>query len=475
MIQQCPRCERIVSDGACSVHPTATLEAAMIGRYRLWHSLGEGGFGEVFAGRHVDLDRPAAIKILQSTSDTAMARFRQEGQALWALSREAPHAHLVQVYDMNLEGRVPWMAMQLIDGTTLAAHIKHGPRPISEACALFAQAADALEHIHRAGWVHRDIKPGNIMIERLSSGLNARLVDLGIARPLRHALALTDGHAPHTPAYAGPEWGEADALLGPAYDVYSLGVCLYQTISGVNPYLAGSWVECLDRHRKGLSKRLADAVEGVEPTLDNLVSRMLATDPAARPTAAQVRDALRPAVAVAPTLDETVEPPPRASARAPWPLLAVVALVAVITLLALKPAPSVQDAALPPLDAAVPDAAPPDVAPQPVVVELKVPGGGVVLTHLIRTGTKGLRLQKDLRSPMVPVRKVVDGERKLGPLGVNAGVTLISCGGRPMATGDDLIDCVSRPFRGASTAKNGAEVELVTSLGVLLLDLPGPL
>jgi eukaryotic-like serine/threonine-protein kinase len=189
------------------------------GRYRLERTLGRGGMAAVWLGHDEVLERPVAVKVLSDTiaSDPGfVARFRREAQTAAGLS----HPNLVGVYDFSDEGERPYLVMQLVPGEDLAARLERGEGVDCERLA--RELLEAVAHIHDAGIIHRDIKPGNIVIEPDGT---AKLIDFGIAQP-RDATALTrTGLILGTERYAAPEVMEGKAASERS-DLYSCGVVL---------------------------------------------------------------------------------------------------------------------------------------------------------------------------------------------------------------------------------------------------------
>ncbi|HKH64541.1 MAG TPA: serine/threonine-protein kinase [Solirubrobacterales bacterium] len=287
------------------------------GRYRLERMLGRGGMAAVWLGQDEVLERPVAVKVLSDTiagDPGFVARFRREAQVAARLS----HPNLVGVYDFSQEGERPYLVMQFVPGENLAAHLERGAEVDCEQLA--RELLEAVAHIHAAGILHRDIKPGNIVIE---PGGTARLIDFGIAQP-RDATAMTKtGLILGTERFAAPEVMEGHAATEQS-DLYSCGVVLRS---------------CEGPHSRAL---------------DEVIRWLTADDPGARPSSA--RQALARLERSEPVLEQptqafTPEParseppsPPAApvrstSHRGRWgavaALLAIVAALAVVALIAL--------------------------------------------------------------------------------------------------------------------------------------------
>jgi serine/threonine protein kinase len=192
-----------------------TGPAARIGKYELVELLGEGGMGQVWKARDTDLGRWVAVKLLKNPEPEERARFRREAETAARLS----HPNIAAVY----EAGDTFIAMQLIDGRTLAAMPRGDPRTLA---LRVRDAALAAHHAHRQGVIHRDIKPANIMIESAGGG-RVFVTDFGLARGMTVDSRLSaSGVVVGTPAYMSPEQARG-APLDARTDVYSLGATLY--------------------------------------------------------------------------------------------------------------------------------------------------------------------------------------------------------------------------------------------------------
>jgi serine/threonine protein kinase len=206
------------------------------GRYRILQCLGKGGMGTVYLAHDTSLDRRVALKVPHWTTENspqALARFLQEARAASALR----HANICPVYDVGEAGGVPYLTMAYIEGRPLSEVARSdGPAPQQQAAALVRTLALALEEAHQCGILHRDLKPSNVMITPRGEPV---IMDFGLARRVNQAGArLThSGMLLGTPAYMAPEQvtGERGAV-GPQADVYSLGVILYELLTGRLPF-----------------------------------------------------------------------------------------------------------------------------------------------------------------------------------------------------------------------------------------------
>ncbi|MGV9764213.1 serine/threonine-protein kinase [Micromonospora tulbaghiae] len=308
----------------------ATLQAGRLlaRRYRLIDRIGAGGMSVIWRARDEVLDRVVAVKVL-APSLAADARFRDMVREEARSAAQLDHPHVTAVHDYGEtvapDGSITsFVVMELLSGEELEHLLTQGPLPWPAAVETGAQVAEALAAAHRLGIVHRDVTPANVMM----TGTGAKVLDFGIATRIGTPDDDEDGGTFGTPAYVAPERLDG-APAQPATDVYSLGVLLFETLTGQPPYPAETWEQ--------LSAALADSPE---PTLDDVPGlpgpvaeiclRCLARDPRRRPTAHRVaavlRDQLLPAdpqaatmLAPTVTLPALTSPPPADPAAQPVP------------------------------------------------------------------------------------------------------------------------------------------------------------
>src|SRR5215510_13318189 len=262
------------------------------GRYELLSELGRGTSGVVYKAFDPKLDRLVAMKILRpelvSLEESGVGfgqRFHQEAVAAGRLT----HPAIVAVHDVGeAEGR-PFMVMEYIEGGTLADLLLGGrPLPMTEAVGIVVQVCAALDYAHRHGVVHRDIKPRNILV---GPGVT-KVTDFGTARILGASHTQT-GTMLGTPAYMSPEMVRGQAT-DPRSDLFSLGVVLYETLTGVNPFNAADLAAVLYRIVNTNAPPLRHHNPALPPGLERVLRRVLAKEPEARyATATDLAEALR--------------------------------------------------------------------------------------------------------------------------------------------------------------------------------------
>jgi hypothetical protein len=248
-------------------------------RYRVERELGRGGMGIVHRAHDTVLDRDVALKELpphlSGRSDLAR-RFRQEARLLARLV----HPNIVQVYDLiEHDGRL-WIAMELVDGGTLADAIEQGgPSPWRELLRLGLPIAAALGFAHRQGVIHRDVKPGNILLT--ADGRIPKITDFGLARLLESSVHTQEGSLLGSARYMSPEQAAGRSADGRS-DIYALGVTFYEMLSGRAPF-EGETRSVLAQHLSQAPRLLRELVPDLPPPLAALVMRMLEKEPERRP------------------------------------------------------------------------------------------------------------------------------------------------------------------------------------------------
>jgi eukaryotic-like serine/threonine-protein kinase len=264
--------------------------AVLGGRYRLLERIAAGGMGTVWRAEDTLLHRPVAVKVLNeglSSDERFVERFRGEAKAAAGLV----HPNVAGVYDYGEDGGRPYIVMELIEGETLAARLRRtGRLDPEEVAAIGAGVADGLAAAHEAGFVHRDVKPANVM---LTSRGDVKIMDFGIAA-LGSGTGLTGtGMVMGTARYLSPEQAVGDTAT-PASDLYALGVVLYELLTGTPPFDRESPVATAMAHVREPARPVAEVRPDVPRWLGELVDRCLAKEPGDRPaSAAALAAALR--------------------------------------------------------------------------------------------------------------------------------------------------------------------------------------
>jgi hypothetical protein len=250
-----------------------------VGDYELGAELGRGGLGSVYRARHVRTGAEVALKRIRFDIDQPRARQRFATECKTQTRLE--HPHIVRVHEVGFDGGRPFLALELVRGRSLEGALKAGPLPIGQAVRLTRQVAQALEHAHGQRVLHRDVKPGNVLLDEAG---RAKLTDFGLARDLETSLRLTQtGQLSGTPGYQAPEQAVGDVQQqGPATDVYGLGALAYALLTGEAPFERESLIESLRAVVEVEVEPPSSRRPGLDPALDAIVRRCLAKDPAAR-------------------------------------------------------------------------------------------------------------------------------------------------------------------------------------------------
>ena len=286
----------------------------VIGNYRVSRELGRGGMGMVYAAEHVQLGRPAALKMLLpqlSADPTIVQRFFNEARAASAIE----HPGIVAVYDYGTHTNGgAYIVMELLKGESLQQRLSRGPMSPQEAASIVAQVAGALAAAHARGIVHRDLKPDNIFLvpnELVAGGIQIKMLDFGIAKLAGEqggGMKTQTGALIGTPAYMSPEQCMGRSDLDHRTDLYSLGCVFYHMLSGRPPFVSDQGTGMI------LAAQMRDPAPPLPPSvpasLAAITMRLLEKDPAARyQTAAEVRSALVDAGAAAPPTKAPVQTP----------------------------------------------------------------------------------------------------------------------------------------------------------------------
>jgi tRNA A-37 threonylcarbamoyl transferase component Bud32 len=262
------------------------------GRYRLLERIGGGGMGAVWLASDELLGRQVAVKQVlppPTADETVIAQQRQRALREGRIAARLSHPHAVAVYDVALEDGAPWLVMEYLPSRSLAEVLhEDGVLPVDQVAQIGAQVADALAATHAAGIVHRDVKPANVLIGRgpRVEGL-VKITDFGISHASDDVTLTQTGQITGTPAFLAPEVARGSEVT-PESDVFSLGATLYTCLEGQPPF-------GMDDNALRLLHRVAGS-EVIPPrragSMTGTLTRMLAADPADRPTTTEVRDEL---------------------------------------------------------------------------------------------------------------------------------------------------------------------------------------
>ena len=268
-----------------------TTPRLLSGRYELTHLVARGGMAQVYRAHDRLLDRPVALKVLfpeLSVDRAFVERFRREAQAAANLS----HPNIVPVFDWGEDGGTYFIVMEFVDGQPLSQALRAGgPMPPVRVAQLGAQVAAALSYAHRHGVIHRDVKPGNVL---LTEDQQAKVTDFGIARAVNTEESLTQtGAVMGTATYFSPEQAEGIGVDSRS-DIYSLGVVLYEMVAGRPPFLGDTPVSIASKHVRDRPPLLRDLNPTVPPALEAVIAKAMAKSPDLRyQTAADLQADLR--------------------------------------------------------------------------------------------------------------------------------------------------------------------------------------
>ncbi len=281
------------------MHPDPQPAARVLERYRLVHELGRGGAGIVYAATDERLGRTVAVKLLRGRPQVpqAAARMAREAQAL----ADVQHRHLVTLLDYGVEGGAPCLVMSCVDGVDLKRLSRRQPLTVPETVAVLDQTLDALSACHARGYVHRDLKPGNVLVERSDGPLSVKLIDFGIVQLAGDAgaTALTvAGEIFGSLRYMAPEQF-AQVAVGPPTDLYAVGLIGYWLLAGGRHFIPPGPPHAIYLRHLDLAARPTPshsaAGDAVPPGLLAVLARACAPRPTERfPDAAAMRAALAP-------------------------------------------------------------------------------------------------------------------------------------------------------------------------------------
>ncbi len=260
-----------------------------LGPYEIVAPLGAGGMGEVYRARDTRLERTVAIKILPeqvSHDPVRKQRFEREAKTISSLN----HPHICVLHDIGHQDGIDYLVMECVEGETLAKRLEKGPLPLEQVLKLGAQIADALDKAHRSGVVHRDLKPGNIML----TPTGAKLLDFGIAKPVAPPLTgvtltaatqpspvTAEGTVIGTFQYMSPEQIEGKELDGRS-DIFSFGAVLYEMLTGQRAFQGKSQLSVASTILEKEPAPISSLKPLTPPALDHAIRRCLMKEPERR-------------------------------------------------------------------------------------------------------------------------------------------------------------------------------------------------
>ncbi len=256
----------------------ARARGQRIGGYEIMGKLGEGGLGVVYKARQLSMGRIVALKVLHErwvTDDEFRKRFLVEARLVGRLS----HPNLIQVIDVGRYKSTLYFSMEFVDGEPVDATLdREGRMDLQSTVSIAIQVASALEYLHQRRIVHRDVKPGNIMVTK---GGIAKLGDFGFVKSSLESVLSTEGEVLGTPDYISPEAAKGEKNLDFRSDLYSLGTTLYHMLSG-NPPFGGSVSDVMDQHIKNEPKPISSLVKELPDKMVDVVDRLMKKKPADR-------------------------------------------------------------------------------------------------------------------------------------------------------------------------------------------------
>ncbi len=262
--------ERLIRD--------ARARGQRIGGYEILGKLGEGGLGVVYKARQLSMGRIVALKVLHErwvTDDEFRKRFLVEARLVGRLS----HPNLIQVFDVGRYKSTLYFSMEFVDGEPVDATLdRDGRMDVQSTVAIAIQVASALEYLHQRRIVHRDVKPGNIMVTK---GGIAKLGDFGFVKSSLESVLSTEGEVLGTPDYISPEAARGEKNLDFRSDLYSLGTTLYHMLTG-NPPFGGSVSDVMDQHIKSEPRPITSLARDLPPKMIEVIEKLMKKKPSDR-------------------------------------------------------------------------------------------------------------------------------------------------------------------------------------------------
>ena len=354
-VRVCSECRRLVSEAVRALAPdpapVVPPEGAspvvlpqvgdiIEGKYEIERVVGHGGMGVVFAARHLMLEHPVALKFLWGPSvlsESSKQRFLREGRAALRIESD----HIIRVMDVGIsEQGAPFVVMELLQGCDVRSLLaSDGPIPWREVVRIVLQALDAVGAAHDAGVVHRDLKPANLFLVQTQQNGRVKVLDFGVSKITsdQKSTSLTTTEAMlGSPVYMAPEQMEDASRVDARADVWSLGVTMFEMMTGVLPF-GGATVAALHRailDSKGVSVR--ERVPDVPKSIDAVIQRCLSVDPGERyANGNALRTALEEAMSDLEGFPQKRRP--LSSRRALWLVAVATAVVALVLMVWSRP------------------------------------------------------------------------------------------------------------------------------------------
>ncbi|MCI0663980.1 MAG: SUMF1/EgtB/PvdO family nonheme iron enzyme [Acidobacteria bacterium] len=286
-----------MNDGSPLFQPDTLIGIVLDGRYRLDGLIGTGGMGDVYRANHIHLDTEFAVKLLKPelvANQTAIKRFRLEAKAAGRIH----HPNAIKVTDFGVTPeRIVYLVMEIVDGQSVRDLIHHeGAIGYVRTINIVRQVCSAVEAAHRSGVIHRDLKPDNILIEKVTQYERVKVGDFGIAKLKEtnpDALLTLAGTLIGTPQYMSPEQCQGKPL-DPSSDIYSIGIILYEMLTGVVPFDGDSAIQVVVKQLHDAPQPIHELSPNVPAPLAQIVMRALEKEPRNRPTsAAELNDELK--------------------------------------------------------------------------------------------------------------------------------------------------------------------------------------